>query len=210
MYLYGMTNRTKWIGFFILNLVGFGVENTHAQILSGHFPAYANEEIALMGFSWLNTCTIAKTKSDAKGHFTIACQPSDRSTGYLMDADKKAYFVVLSGEDIALIGGIFPDPNRVECTAGKEQQAFIQYAVEQPRREQAISAWSYLENIYGLDTLFVTHSDARKAITHELERIESDDKAFLASLDPQSYVSWFLLVRKLVRSVSTIAQYRTN
>jgi hypothetical protein len=37
---------------------------------------------------------------------------------------------------------------------GYENQAFEKYAQEQPRREQALSAWIYLEKIYALDSLF--------------------------------------------------------
>jgi hypothetical protein len=35
-------------------------------------------------------------------------------------------------------------------------------------------------------------------------------KPFWQALDPDTYVSWFLPVRKLVSSVPTIAQYRTE
>jgi thiol-disulfide isomerase/thioredoxin len=197
--------------FLVLTLICSALPTTFsAQTITAHFPAYANEEISLTGFVGLNTYAIAKTKADAQGHFTLSYNSADRGMGYLMDADKKAYFVVLSGEDIVLQGGYFAEPNSVECSAGKEQQAFIQYAAEHPRREQAISAWSYLERIYTLDSLFANHGDARVAIGREQERIFNDDKAFLASLDPQSYVRWFLPVRKLVSSVSTIAQYRSD
>ncbi len=43
-----------------------------------------------------------------------------------------------------------------------------------------------------------------------MQRIRVEDAAFLAGLPPDDYVSWFLPVRKLVSSVSTIAQYRTE
>jgi thiol-disulfide isomerase/thioredoxin len=49
-----------------------------------------------------------------------------------------------------------------------------------------------------------------EAIWQEKQRIKAEDQAFLDALDQQTYVSWFLPVRKLVSSVSTIAQYRTE
>jgi thiol-disulfide isomerase/thioredoxin len=58
--------------------------------------------------------------------------------------------------------------------------------------------------------LFVIHQKPINAIEAEKERIKKEDKTFLASLDQKTYVSWFLPVRKLVSSVSTIAQYRTE
>lgn len=41
-------------------------------------------------------------------------------------------------------------------------------------------------------------------------RIKAEDRLFLAGLDPDYYVSWYLPLRKLVSSVSTVAQYRTD
>ncbi len=186
------------------------IQVAYSQIVTGHFPAYANEQITLTGFAGFNTFAIATSMADAQGRFTLAYAPDQRGMGYLMVAGQKAYFVVLSGENILLKGGLFSDPNSVECHSGKEQQAFIQYAAEHPRRVKALSAWSYLEDLYTSDSLFASHSDARMAVQLEQARIYRDDKVFLAGLDPQSYVSWFLPVRKLVSSVSTIAQYQIN
>jgi thiol-disulfide isomerase/thioredoxin len=44
------------------------------------------------------------------------------------------------------------------------------------------------------------------AVGHPL----AEDSLFLAGLDTETYVSWYLPLRKLVSSVSTIAQYRTE
>ena len=85
---------------------------------------------------------------------------------------------------------------------------FEQYAKEHPRREQALSAWIYLEKIYTLDTLFSIQNTPYKAIQGEKLRIKKEDENFLAHLPKNSYVSWFLPVRKLVSDVSAIAQYR--
>lgn len=42
------------------------------------------------------------------------------------------------------------------------------------------------------------------------KRIKVEDSVFLASLPKDSYISWFLPMRKLVSSVSVVAQYRTE
>jgi peroxiredoxin len=93
---------------------------------------------------------------------------------------------------------------------GKENQYFEQYAKEQPRRDQAMSAWMYLEKIYTQDGLFSVQEKPTQAIQAEKQRIKQEDAAFLSKLPKDSYVSWFLPTRKLVSSVSTIAQYRTE
>jgi thiol-disulfide isomerase/thioredoxin len=43
-----------------------------------------------------------------------------------------------------------------------------------------------------------------------MNRIKTEDSLFLAGLKTDSYVHWYLPLRKLVSSVSTIAQYRTK
>jgi hypothetical protein len=44
----------------------------------------------------------------------------------------------------------------------------------------------------------------------EKKRIEEEDEQFLASLPSNSYVKWYLPVRKTISAVSTIAQYQTE
>ena len=88
--------------------------------------------------------------------------------------------------------------------------AFGQYASEHPRREQALSAWDYLQKIYDQDSLFAVHPEAVQAIIHEKKRIKAEDSLFLAGLDQDAYVSWYLPLRKRISSVSTVAQYRTE
>jgi thiol-disulfide isomerase/thioredoxin len=118
--------------------------------------------------------------------------------------------VILSGEDIEISGEALSAVETIGIKKGKENQWFEKYAKEHPKREQALSAWIYLEKIYTLDTLFSVQKTPNKAIQQEKERIKSEDAAFLAKLPKQSYVSWFLPTRKLVSSVSTIAQYRAE
>ena len=49
-----------------------------------------------------------------------------------------------------------------------------------------------------------------QAIAVEKQRIKTEDSLFLAGLNPNTYVIYYLPLRKLVSSVSTIAQYRTE
>jgi thiol-disulfide isomerase/thioredoxin len=71
-----------------------------------------------------------------------------------------------------------------------------------------LSAWGYLEKIYTSDSLFSSQKIPSQAIQDEKLRIKNEDSAFLEKLPKDSYVKWFLPTRKLVSSVSTIAQYR--
>jgi len=94
----------------------------------------------------------------------------------------------------------------IKILEGKENQLFAQYATEHPRREQVLSAWGYLEKIYAKDSLFAVQAVAQKAIATEKQRIKTEDNLFLAGLPGNSYVSYFLPVRKLVSSVRFVGR----
>ncbi|HNP06361.1 MAG TPA: thioredoxin family protein [Cyclobacteriaceae bacterium] len=118
--------------------------------------------------------------------------------------------MVLGNEAIQLKGEALNVAESVEVLKGKENQEFAQYAVEHPKREQALSAWIYLRKIYQADSLFSIQKLPFQAIEAEIQRIKKEDSDFLKSLDPKSYISWYLPIRKLVSSVSTVVQYRTE
>lgn len=178
--------------------------------VSGTFSQLGNQQIRLEGFNGFDTYVIDHTQTDDKGNFTLQYSPNDFGMGYLIAADEKPFIIIISGENIELQGEALAFTESIQILKGKENQQFSKYASEQPRREQALSAWAYLEKIYAVDSLFAVHQTPQNAIVQEVQRIHNEDLAFLASLDPNSYVKWFLPVRKMVSSVSAIAQYRTE
>ncbi|MDB4083293.1 thioredoxin family protein [Vicingaceae bacterium] len=180
----------------------------NAQSISGNFTLLANQEIELEGFSGLKTYPISSTKADGKGSFKLSYSKSDYGVGYLMSADENPLFVILNGEDIEIVGEALSYSETLNITKGQENQYFEQFAKEHPKREQALSAWVYLEKIYTSDSLFAFQETPNQAIQKEKQRIKAEDALFLSKLPKDSYVSWFLPTRKLVSSVSTIAQYR--
>jgi thiol-disulfide isomerase/thioredoxin len=179
-----------------------------AQSLSGNFSELAKQEIRLEGFNGLQNYTISKTIADNEGGFKLNYAKTDFGMGFLISADNKSIIVVLSGEDIEIKGKALSKIETIEIVKGKENQLFGQYASEHPRREQALSAWIYLEKIYNVDSLFLVRQHPMQAIQEEKKRIKNEDDVFLAKLPKDSYVGWFLPNRKLFSSVSTVAQYR--
>jgi thiol-disulfide isomerase/thioredoxin len=194
----------------IVALLFFCASASSQNTITGTFPGLANQQIKLFGFEGFNTFVIDSLKANDKGVFNLSYGKQDYGMGYLSTADNKPFFVILSGEAIKLKGEAFAFPETLEILEGTENQIFGQYASEHPRREQALSAWEYLEKIYRHDSLFAVHETPKQAITIEKQRIKTEDSLFLAGLEPETYVSWYLPVRKLVSSVSTIAQYRTE
>ncbi len=181
---------------------------TKAQTISGNLFQLTNQEIRLEGFNGLNTYSISKTVTNEKGEFELSYTTKDGGVGYLMSVDKKPLFVILNGEDIQLKGEALSFPESISITKGEQNKNFEQYAVAQPKRERALSAWGYLQKMYAGDSLFSIHSEPLKAIEEEQQRIKTEEKSFLNQLPKESYVRWFLPTRKLVSSVSTVAQYR--
>jgi thiol-disulfide isomerase/thioredoxin len=182
----------------------------NAQSIRGNLSKLIKQPIKLEGFDGLKTYPISSSTIDEKGNFSLTYTKSDYGVGYLMSADDKPLFVILSGEDMELVGETLSYPESIKVTKGQENQWFEQYAQEHPRREQALSAWVYLEKIYLLDSLFSVQERPASSIQTEKQRIKAEDAAFLAKLPAESYVSWFLPSRKLVSSVSTVAQYRSE
>ena len=192
-----------FLSFFILS-------KANAQKVTGTFTALANQAIRIEGFNGFQTYLIDSDTTDANGNFKLNYANKDIGMGYIITSDNKPFIIILSGEDILLQGVSPSNVESINILKGKENQLFAQYAKEHPRREQAISAWNYLENIYNNDSLFQQQKESLKAIHQEKLRINKEDTQFLNKLPANSYVQWFLPIRKLVSNVSIIAQYHTE
>jgi thiol-disulfide isomerase/thioredoxin len=179
--------------------------------VTGTFPGIANQQVKLFGFEGFNTYVIDSVRVNEEGIFQLSFSKEDLGMGYLAAEDNTAFIVILAeDENLKLEGEEWAFANTVVIASGKQNQRFAQYASEHPRREQALSAWDYLEKMYKQDSLFANHTIAQQAIEKEKQHIKTEDSLFLTGLPGGSYVSWYLPVRKLVSSVSTIAQYRTE
>lgn len=200
-----MNFKLSVILLILLNPVFLG-----AQCITGNLNQLAGKEIRLEGFNGLKTYPISSSIINEKGNFSLTYSDADYGMGYLISSDEKAFFVILSGEAIEIAGESLSYTETIKITKGQENLSFEQYAKEHPRREQALSAWMYLEKIYNLDSLFAVQKLPSDAILKEKRRIQNEDEAFLNGLPQDSYVRWFLPVRKLISAVSVVAQYRTE
>ena len=197
----------KVIIFTLVSFILFLGELT-AQTISVNFSKMPKQTIKLEGFNGMKTYSISQDLTNEKGNFKLNYSKSDYGVGYLMSSDNKPLFVILSSENIEILGEAISYPETIKIIKGQENIFFEQYAKEHPLREQALSAWVYLEKIYISDKLFTIQKSPLKAIQEEKLRIKSEDEVFLERLPNDSYAKWFLPNRRLVGSVSTIAQYR--
>jgi thiol-disulfide isomerase/thioredoxin len=200
----------KFFSYCLLVFCFFVTHQVIAQSVSGTFKTYSNQEIHLQGFDGFNTYVISSSRASIEGHIKISYTSNDVGMAYLIGPDDQSFLVVLSGEDIELQGDSFAHPESIQIIRGEQNKLFERYASEHPRREQALSAWVYLNRIYQSDSLFSSHSRPSNDIVAEINRIKSEDENFLAQLDPDSYLHWYLPVRKTVSLVSVVAQFRTE
>lgn len=179
--------------------------------VTGNFKDLANQQIQLIGYNGFDTYPIDSTQANDNGKFSLSFSKEDNGIAYLLSQNEKSFVVILAeSENLKLSGLKFELPESIQIIQGKQNQLFDQYATEHPRREQSLGAWDYLTNLYKLDTLFSTQQVPKQAIEKEKQRIKAEDSLFLANLSKGSYVSYYLPLRKLVSSVSTIAQYRSD
>ncbi len=196
--------------FLLFIVLVFSSTALSQHIINGSFSALGNQSVRLVGFNGFEIYTIDSVRASANGAFSLSFSTLDYGMAYLATDDNKSFFVLLGDETMYVSGESFAIAERIRITGSPENELFGRYATEHPRREQALSAWDYLQKIYLTDSLFALHKRPTREIERERKRIKAEDQRFLASLDPNSYVSWYLPMRKLVSSVATIAQYRTE
>jgi thiol-disulfide isomerase/thioredoxin len=195
-------NKTIATLFVLLFYNGF----LNAQSITGILNQSVNQSIKLEGFNGFKTYPISLSTLDEKGNFKLTYSKSDYGVGYLIANDSKPLFVILSEENIEVLGESLNFIETITIKKGQENQWFEQYAKEHSKREQALSAWNYLEKMYTLEPLLAMQDRVATSIQTEKKRIKAEDAAFLAKLPQSSYVSWFLPTRKLVSAVKAVAQ----
>lgn len=194
----------------LLIILCIGLVTLRAQSLKGCFPLYKGQSIRLIGFNGFNNYTIDSTQVSEQGNFTLKYVAKDLGMGYVSVADDKIYFVVLENESIELKGEMLGTPDSIITLKGFENKEFVKYSSEHAKREQAISAWEYLGRIYQNDVFFSNQKDTNQLILFEMQRLQKQDADFLSNVPKSSYISWYLPLRKLISSVSIVAQYKTD
>ncbi len=200
-----MTN--KICSFFLL-VIFISFQGYSQQTISGKFPSLKNQTVRLIGFNGMGTYAIDSTLVNETGSFTLQYSPKDIGMGYISAADNKPYFMVLEKQAIELKGESLSVPESIAIIKGEENKGFATYATAHAKREQTLSAWEYLQKIYQGDALFSNQKTVQQSINSEIKRIGKEDLDFLSKLPSTSYAHWYLPIRKLISSVSTVAQYR--
>ena len=193
----------------LLLLLGIVFSSVQAQKLSGVFPPMAGQLLTLEGSRGFGTYPIGSTRVDEKGQFNFSYTETDYGIAFLFGEDKKPFVVILEKIGVSLVGQVLSEASSIRILDGQENRWFEQYTQEQGKREQALSAWAYLQNLYQNDPFFTTQKVPNQAIGTEVNRLQQEEEQFFATLPSESFARWFLPLRKLVSSVGAVAQYRT-
>jgi thiol-disulfide isomerase/thioredoxin len=187
----------------------FGCFQSIAQTISGTFPSLANQTLSLEGTKGFDTYSIGTAKADEKGRFSLSYSPQDYGIAFLSGEDQKPFVVILEKSGVRLEGQVLSEASSIRILEGQENRWFEQYTQEQGKREQALSAWGYLQNLYQNDSYFAKQQVPNQAIGAEVIRLQQEDGQFISTLPSESFARWFLPIRKLISSVGAVAQFRT-
>ena len=178
--------------------------------IEGQLSSEKNQLIRLDGYNGFSTYSIDSTVIDEEGKFELTFTERDFGAGILSTESEKSFLVILSGDGLKIQGTSLSNLESINVTEGKDNLLFQKYAKEYPIREQVISAWDYLMQIYEFDSLFLSQKAVLKHIEEEKKRIREEEQLFLKNLEKNSFLSWYLSTRKKISSVSTVAQYRPD
>lgn len=184
--------------------------NSLAQTVTGQFTTLKTVQITLEGFKGFETFVIATTTTDNLGNFTLKYPTSYNGMGFVRATDTAPIYLVLNGENIKLKSTTADlDPTTVEIQEGAQNKNYKIYNIEQPAREQVLSAWDFLEQTYKQVPPLKGQAAPLASITQEINRLQTEEQQFLNKLPENSFIKWFLPVRKLVANAQVVAQYRS-
>jgi peroxiredoxin len=194
---------------FILCLLSLVVLQSNAKnIIAGNFSSIKGQTIRLMGYQGTDVLAIDSSVVNAVGNFELHYSDANLGMGYILTNENKPYVVVLEKGKVQLTGQTPANASSIIINGGEQNKLFVQYSLEHNRREQALSAWVYLKNLYGSDTFFKNQAISKLAIANEIDRLNKADNDFLKILPTASFMYWYLPVRKLVSDIQAVANFR--
>ena len=176
-----------------------------AQVISGHLIQQVGTEIKLQGYDNFHTRTLAKSTTDSSGFFQLTYPPDYRGMAFL-ETDPNTRLALLIGDgEIRVEGTHLQNPDSTHIIGSLENDRFVQFAIQHRQREAALAGWKYLQPLYEQTELLNDQTRVRAGIDQEIRRLEAEDSVYLAGLDPDSYVAWYLPKRKLIDDMQASA-----
>lgn len=172
-----------------------------ASQVAGYLHNHRNEGISLIGFNGLDMFTLDSDKIGSNGNFMLVFHDDYKGMGFLNIHDSIKYFLVLNEKEINVFGEYHNGALSLNFINSNENRIFQDYAIQHNQRENALSAWKYLRQLYG-ESDILSNEGNQKLINDEILRIQIDDDKYLIDFDKSLFVSWYLPKRKLLEDMS--------
>lgn len=196
--------------FSFVSILVLGLTHLNAQTITGHLANHPKQKVILYGFDNFDRYAIDSSQTDAQGQFTLNFSAAAHGIGLIETEVTRPSLIILAQEQITIEWTAIEDDFQVAITEGRQNLIFQQYLSEQPKREQALSALNYLQNMYAQDAHFSANTSVSKEFDKEIKRLHQEEAAFMKGLDADAFVTWYIPIRKLLGSVARIAQYETE
>jgi len=187
----------------------FTLQQTTAQTITGILKHHAGQELSLVGFNNYKTVELAKTQTDSLGNFTLNYPKAYKGMALLKSQDKNSLVLLLNQTFTNIKGTHISETDSLQLNA-TENKLFFNYATGQGYLTNALNAWKYLDKLYNTQALFKKQETAKNSIQKELKRIKAEDTKLVNSLDKNSYLAWFIPIRKLIQETPTIMRTETE
>jgi len=178
-----------------------------ANTIQGKITSLAGTTITLTGIAGNSNYPIAHATISNSGDFTLHFGQQDYGIAYLTSIDNKTLVLILADEKIILTAEDYY-PESVVISQGNQNLILQQYAKEYPVRDNALSAWAFLDRMYKNTSIVKTQKKSINSILKEKNKIVKAENDFIKKIDTDSYVRWYIPMRKLASSVYAIAQNR--
>jgi thiol-disulfide isomerase/thioredoxin len=199
----------KYKYLIILTVFVLLVFKTTAQnTIAGNFLSIKGQTVRLMGYRGVDVFTIDTAVVNAEGNFEFQYSDANLGMGYLVSSESNPYMVVLEKGKVKLTGKTLSDATNIVINSGEQNKIFVKYALDHTKREQALSAWGYLKNLYESDTLFKNEHATKFSISKEIDHLNKTDNDYLKILPPNSFMYLYLSVHKLISDIQAVVSTR--
>ena len=173
--------------------------------ITGELTHHNGATIFLTGFKGLNSYVLDSTAVSEFGGYNLHYPDEYIGMGILHIGPQQSHVVVLEPGGVHITGRILAEKDSMHIIKGQENEWFIRYAREHQIREQVLSGWVQMKNIYTQDPLLSRQISTLNDIVNEIDRLRVEDSLYIAALPDNSYTKWYLPYRSLISSVQTVA-----
>lgn len=200
-------SNLKYVFTILIFLV---LTESKSQTIIGHFPALKGQLVYLNIYNGLNSEIIDSAFVSEFGDLKLSYSEKQHNIGFISTKDKNNYLLIFEKDNIELYSESIISNDQIIILKGLENKIFSSYAIDHQKRENILMVSSYLQNLYKSDSLFSNHIKFVKRLEEEIIQINKEDENNLNNFSAHNYLSWYLMTRKLINSVSSIARFRPN